>query len=175
MRISKIDISIYLKMSNTPAGAILQHIINKIDVTQKQLSVMTGVLPQHINALIKGTRRFSPESSLRIEAALGLETNGFFYTCQCNYDITMAKKAKQSKPDFNSLRKSTFWDVDLEKVDWDKGRRWAIQRVLEYGCKGDFAEIARLYGIDSVREEFARLKRSHNGNLLRNASNFGLL
>lgn len=162
-------------MKSTPAGAILLHILQRTGVSQKSLSDISGILPQHINALIKGTRRFSPKSSLAIEKALNLEPDGLFYICQCNYDVTQAKRASQQKPDTSKLRKSTFWDVDLEKVDWQKGKRWAIQRILQYGCISDFIEISKIYGRNSFVEELNRSKLLLQPDVRHNASTFGLL
>jgi len=175
MQITKVDISKYRQMTNTPAGAIMLHILRRMGMTQKKLSILAGICPQHINALIKGSRRFSPESSLAIEDALCLDSDGLFYACQCNYDVTLAKRERQKKPNIKKLRKSTFWDVDLEKVDWHKGKRWAISRVLEYGCLDDFIEISKLYGRQSFVSELAKSQNVFEPNVMRNASTFGLL
>lgn len=161
----------YLRMTETPAGAILRHVLGKLGVSQKRLSDIAGIRPQHVNALIMGSRRFSVESSLLIERVLGITIDGFFYKCQCNYDIAQAKKISQRKPDITKLRKSTFWDVDLEKVDWQRGKRWAILRVLEYGCESDINEIVRLYGRESFAAELganqavASVSMRHNASL----------
>lgn len=175
MKISEIDISCYEQMSETPAGAILRHILNRLGISQKELSHLSGISPQHINAFIMGTRRFSIKSSFKIEEALGIEPSGFFYKCQCNFDIEQLKKQMRRCPDISKLRKTTFWDVDLDKVNWQKGKRWAILRVLEYGCKGDFDEISSFYGRESFLSELKGYKRSLKGEILRNASLFNLL
>lgn len=175
MRFSKSDISNYQRMTDTPAGAIMNHILHRVGMPQKELSKLTGIIPQHINALIKGTRRFSIEYSFIIEGALGMEACGFFYKCQCNYDIEQAKKEKQKKPDISRLRKATFWDVNLEKVNWQKGKRWAILRVLEYGCIDDYEEISRFYGRKSFLIEFMEAQRKCSDAMMRNASLFGLI
>lgn len=154
---------------------MLQHILNRIGMQQKELSQLTGILPQHINSLIKGTRRFSVSSSLAIEDALGIDTDGLLYKCQCNFDISQAKKDRQRKPDLTKLRKTTFWDVDLEKIDWQKGKRWAILRVLEYGCQNDFDEIAKLYGRNSFISEINRHSNDLSPAILNNANLFGLI
>lgn len=175
MILSSQDIACYRKMNSTPAGAILLHILRRMGISQKRLSEISGIRPQHINALIKGTRRFSPSSSLLIESALNLDSDGLFYACQCNYDITMAKMARQLRPNIYKLRKSTFWDVDLEKVDWLKGKRWAILRVLQYGCINDFIEIAHIYGPQSFLEEINNGKILLEPGVRANAESFGLL
>lgn len=45
-----------------------------------------------------------------------------------------------------------FWDVDPEAIDFDKHRRWVVQRVLEYGRMEDWQAIRELYGLDGIVE-----------------------
>lgn len=175
MEISNIDISIYERMTETPAGAILRHILHRINMSQKELSIRADISTQHINALIKGTRRFSINSSFAIESSIGLEASGFFFKCQCNYDIRQKKKLMQKSPDISKLRRITFWDVNLEEVNWQKGKRWAILRVLEYGCKDDFDEISKFYGRESFLAEYNEYKGALRNVLLRNAVRFNLI
>jgi hypothetical protein len=47
---------------------------------------------------------------------------------------------------------SLFWDVAPEAVDFDKHRRWVVQRVLEYGRIEDWRAIRELYGLDGIAE-----------------------
>lgn len=170
-----VDISRYLRMTATPAGAILLHILKSIGMSQIELSKSTGIRPQHINSLIKGGRRFSPVSSLNIEKAIGIDYDGFFYMCQCNFDIGQYKKTMQNKPNISNLRKSTFWDVNLEEVDWKKGRRWAILRVLEYGTKEDIDELVNFYGVESFRNEIRQGSSLSSIHIQEKAVKFGLL
>lgn len=175
MKYLGMDISRYLRLQSTPAGAILQHILCRKNMTQKELSRLSGICTQHINAFIKGKRRFSVTSSMTIEKALGLDCDGLFYICQCRYDIAMEKKRLQSKPNIANICRATFWDVDLEKIDWQKGKRWAIQRVLEYGSESDYDEIVKFYGLDSIKKEIACFSDSLSFYARRNATKLGLL
>lgn len=175
MKTSQIDISCYERMTATPAGAILRHILHRLGLSQKEFSCLSGISPQHINAYIKGTRRFSIKTSFKIEETLGIEATGFFYKCQCNYDVEQIKKSMRKSPDISKLRKATFWDVNLEEVNWQIGKRWAILRVLEYGCKDDFDEISRFYGRESFLSELKGYKSDLKGEIIRNASRFNLL
>ena len=49
----------YIKSEKTSAGKVLEHILRKAKITQKQLSIKTGIYPQRINELIKGKRNFT--------------------------------------------------------------------------------------------------------------------
>ena len=147
------DIALYLSMPSVPAGAVLNRIIKKRKVSQVDLALKTGILPQRINDLIMGRRRFTPEISIQIEIALGIECEGLFYIIQANHDVYLSKMRNcNRKPNLSILSSSTFWDVDLQKVDWNKGRDWAIARVLEYGNREEVEEMCRFYGINAVKK-----------------------
>jgi hypothetical protein len=47
---------------------------------------------------------------------------------------------------------SLFWDVANETIDFEKHRRWVVQRVLEYGRIEDWRVIRELYGLEGVVE-----------------------
>lgn len=147
------DIALYLNMPSVPSGAVLNRIIKKRQLSQVELASKTGILPQRINDLIMGRRRFTPEISIQIEIALGIECEGLFYIIQANHDVYLSKMRNcNRKPNLSILSSSTFWDVDLQKVDWNKGRDWAIARVLEYGNREEVEEMCRFYGINAVKK-----------------------
>ncbi|WP_205600650.1 MULTISPECIES: hypothetical protein [unclassified Flavobacterium] len=52
-------------------------------------------------------------------------------------------------PNLSLLRKSLFWDTDINKIDWKKQYKAVIQRVFERGNEEEKLEIKRFYG-DSV-------------------------
>jgi plasmid maintenance system antidote protein VapI len=154
------DIALYLNMPSVPSGAVLNRIIKKRQLSQVELASKTGILPQRINDLIMGRRRFTPEISIQIEIALGIECEGLFYIIQANHDVYMSKiHSCQCKPNLETFSSSTFWDVDLQKVDWNKGRDWAIARVLEYGNREEVEEICRFYGSAIVKEIASKPQR----------------
>lgn len=150
----------YLNMPSVPAGAILHRIAYKQHMAQISLAQKTGIIPQRINDLIMGRRRFTPQNSFALEQALGIPEQGFFYKIQANHDIYQAQLSQnQPKPNLSLLSQTTFWDVDLSKIEWSKSQNWAIRRVLEYGTKDEVQELCRFYG----REAFARIGSNSKG------------
>lgn len=140
----------YLNMPSVPAGAILNRIARKQKLSQSMLAQKTGLIPQRINDLIMGRRRFTPHNSMVLEQALGIESDGFFYLIQAKHDVYQSYLTeKQSKPNLMLLSKTTFWDVDLTKIEWGKSQDWAIRRVLEYGSETEIKELCRFYGKDA--------------------------
>ena len=167
---------IYLNMSSVPAGAILYRITQQKHMHQTTLAQKTGLIPQRINDLIMGRRRFTPQNSIILEQALDISLQGFFYKIQANHDIYQAQLAgNQPKPNLSLLSQTTFWDVDLSKIEWMKSKDWVIRRVLEYGTKEEIEELHRFYGHDA----FAKIKDNPKGFMLydvvlKNLKNIGL-
>ena len=166
----------YLNMSSVPAGAILYRIALQKHMHQTTLAQKTGLIPQRINDLIMGRRRFTPQNSFMLEQALDISLQGFFYKIQANHDIYQARLSRnQPKPDLNKLTPTTFWDVDLSKLEWMKCQDWAIRRVLEYGTQEEIEELHRFYGHDA----FVNIKKNPKGFMLydvalKNLKNIGL-
>ena len=154
---------IYLNLPSVPAGAILYRIVQQKHISQIALAQKTKMIPQRINDLIMGRRRFTPQISFMLEQALGITSQGFFYKIQANFDIYQAQLAvSQHKPNLSLLSQTTFWEIDLSKIEWMKCQDWAIHRVLEYGTKEEIEELYRFYG----HEAFVKVKENPKGFML---------
>lgn len=92
-----------------------------------------------------------------LEQTLNIGIDGFFYIIQAKHDVYNEQKNSRltQGPNISILTKTTFWDVDLNNVDWPNCTDWAIRRVLEYGTTTEIKELARFYGADKVREVYA--------------------
>ncbi len=143
---------LYLEYHHIPAGAILQRILHKENMNQKQLAAISGLRPQRINDFILGKRRINAEFSFQLETALRIDLPGYFYILQANHDIftTYEKHTYRSAPDISKIRKTIFWDTDFKKIDWEKNYRSIIRRIFEYGDKTAITEIKEFYGIDRI-------------------------
>ncbi len=51
-----------------------------------------------------------------------------------------------------------FWDVDIAIIDFDKNKKWLVQRVLEYGLLKDWQIIYKYYGINEIAQISIQLK-----------------
>ncbi|MCF0180352.1 MAG: XRE family transcriptional regulator [Bacteroidales bacterium] len=146
----------YLQMKMVPAGIILERIIREQHRAKNEVAASAQLVPQRVNDLIRGTRRFTPKTSMALENALSIDIPGLFYLIQANHDVHLGIQENKSfnRPNLKILTKTTFWDVDLNKVDWSQCRKWAIRRVLEYGTPDEIREIDRFYGHDALLEIF---------------------
>ena len=154
-----VAISNYSKMKSVPAGAILDSIIKQQKRSKASVARDSDILPQRLNDLVMGARRFTVETSCRLEESLGIRETGFFYRHQAMHDVYLyeLEQKRREHPDFTVLTKTTFWDVRLEKIDWQAAKSWAIRRVLEYGEIEELSELERFYGHKALEQEYSRL------------------
>jgi len=132
-------------------GKIIDRALKKQNINQRQLAISINEHPQTINAIINGKRSMNTSLALKIEEKLGLE-EGFLMILQVHYDIKLAKKDENYKPNLLKLRKNTFWDTSLDKIDWKTMKRAVITRVFAYGTIEEQEEITRFYGKDEVEK-----------------------
>ena len=64
----------YLGYHHIPCGAVIDRIRAKEHLTQRELAERSGIYYQRINDFIAGRRRISPEQSLQLEKAFGIDT-----------------------------------------------------------------------------------------------------
>ena len=62
---------------------------------------------------------------------------------------------KKKKPIFE---KRIFWDVDFEKINYDKKANFVIERVFERGDVEDIRQCRRYYGDEKVTEALLNAK-----------------
>jgi len=161
----------YLTYHHIPCGAVLDRIRTKEHLTQRELALRSEIPYQRINDFIANRRRISPENSLRLEKALGLDYQCFFYQIQTNYEIFMAtsRLSKPVYPDISKFRKTLFWDTDFDTIDWQRNSEWIIQRVFEYGNESEIKETIRFYGkrkiintLKSIKDTWNSMNRTTN-------------
>jgi len=154
----------YLKYNHIPLGAILDRIMTKEQMSQRELALRSGIPYQRINDFIANRRRISPETSLRLEKVLNIDYQCFFYQVQTNYDIYLATKhiSEQLIPDRSKFRKALFWDTDFESIDWQHNSEWIIQRVFDYGNESEIKETIRFYGRKMVLNVLRTVKGTWN-------------
>lgn len=51
-----------------------------------------------------------------------------------------------------------FWDVDSNDLDFNRSKKFIIQRVLDYGLIDDWQIIFKLYGISEIAKIAIMLK-----------------
>lgn len=131
-------------------GIVLDREFKKRALQQRPFALSVGEHPQTLNAITKGRRKLNTALALKIEEKLGFE-EGTLALLQTYFDINEEKsKLKQISPKLSKLRKSLFWDTDIDKIDWSKQYRAVIQRVFERGNESERKEIIRFYGQEKI-------------------------
>nr|WP_129732211.1 hypothetical protein [Parabacteroides goldsteinii] len=50
----------------------------------------------------------------------------------------------------NQFSPHLFWDIDRNKLDWNKHRAYIVERVLEYGTLSDWKFLRSYMSIDEI-------------------------
>ena len=132
-------------------GKFVQRELKKHNFNQRQFALSINEYPQTLSAIINGKRRMNVELSLKIEEKLNLE-EGFLMTLQIHNDIKIAKFDENFKPDLSKIRKGTFWDTDLNKIDWKQMKIGVVKRIFSRGDEDEKEEITRFYGKSTVEK-----------------------
>lgn len=134
-------------------GLILDRELKKRNLKKGSFALSLPEYPQTIVAIIKGRRLLTTEVSLKIDRALDLE-EGTMYLLQAHYSINEEIKKERAiyRPDLSLLRKSLFWDTDIEKLDWQKQYKTIIKRIFERGDDQEKKVILDFYGSEKIKE-----------------------
>ncbi|GAB4029009.1 DUF6922 domain-containing protein [Spirosoma gilvum] len=52
-----------------------------------------------------------------------------------------------------NLSPTAFWDVDMQKLDYEVNAQFIIEKVMNYGLWADILEILHYYGHERVKAE----------------------
>lgn len=52
------------------------------------------------------------------------------------------------------IRKSLFWDYNMDLFDWQKMQIVVTKRVIERGTTEDFYGLLSLYGVENVKKNY---------------------
>ena len=132
-------------------GIILERELKKKNLKQAPFALSLQVYPQTLNAITKGKRAITPELSLKIDRALGLE-EGTMHILQAYYEIQKVRLETNKRPDLAVLRNALFWDTNIAKIDWEHQYKSVIKRVFERGNLQEKEEMIRFYGKEKVKE-----------------------
>jgi len=55
-------------------------------------------------------------------------------------------------PNINTFSPHLFWDVDRNKLNKEKDKKYIIRQVLEYGLMKDWKLLKEIYGLHTIAE-----------------------
>lgn len=139
-----------LKYKGIHPGIVLKRELRKRTLKQRPFAISIQEHPQTLNAIINGKRNLNIALALKIEEKLDLE-EGTLAILQTYYEIGKEKEKVEAEiPNLSLLRKSLFWDTDINKIKWRKQSNAVIKRVFERGSETEKDEIRRFYGKQKV-------------------------
>lgn len=129
-------------------GKFIEREINKRNINQRTLAHETNIPYQTINAIISGKRSITIDQASKLDKTLG-HFDGFFALLQTHYEIKKHKDKELESIYSESphIRKSLFWDVDFNNINWAKYKKAVIERVMERGNQEEKDEIKRYYSM----------------------------
>lgn len=137
-------------------GKMIERELLQKNMSQRQFALSIDEHPQTLSAIIKGKRKMNTDLSLKIEPQLGFD-EGFLMTLQVFHDIKLAKRDVNYHPDLSKIRKGTFWDTTIDRIDWNLMKKSIVQRIFSYGDEIEKEEITRFYGKDEVEQILAQV------------------
>ncbi|TFF39114.1 DUF6922 domain-containing protein [Mucilaginibacter psychrotolerans] len=51
------------------------------------------------------------------------------------------------------LSKQAFWDVDMDKIDYEKHALYVMEKVINRGSLEDIISVKKFYGDDKIKKE----------------------
>ena len=149
------------KIKGVPPGAVLGWALKKrrigTSVFAKDIGEYAGVLTD----VTKLRRGITPRLSIKLGQKLDV-AEYYFMLLQAYYLVDRERKENvlntQDTPDLSILRRQIFWDIDFDKLDFQRYKSYIIQRVFERGNKDEIQEIIRFYGKDECRKTIRQAK-----------------
>ncbi len=74
-----------------PGVMLLEDYLEPLGITQYQLAKAIGVQQTRISEIVRGKRRITPETGIRIARALG-HSDDFWIQLQADFDMRMARR-----------------------------------------------------------------------------------
>ncbi|MDR6781607.1 plasmid maintenance system antidote protein VapI [Pedobacter africanus] len=144
-------------------GLILERELKKRKLKKRPFALSLPEYPQIINDITKGKRNLTPEVSLKIDRALGLE-EGTMYLLQAYYTIKaeQLKERIKQRPDLSLFRKALFWDTDPNKLDWARQYKSIIRRIFERGDSREKQAVLDFYGKERIKQVIGTTSVSGN-------------
>ncbi|MDR0604238.1 MAG: plasmid maintenance system antidote protein [Bacteroidales bacterium] len=148
------------KLKGVHPGAVLGWELKNRSIESKQFALSLDEHPQTVNAVMKGRRKMNPSLSIKLGKALDTDPE-YFMLLQVYYEIekerTETLLKNQPKPDLSKLRKTLFWDTNIDRIDWEKQKKAVIGRIFERGNETEIMEIISFYGETTVKQELSNI------------------
>ena len=137
------------KYRDVHPGRVIEREYIKRNISQRELAAEIGEHYQTLNAVINGRRKLTLELARKLDLAFRFEP-GTLYVLQAYYEAEKyrLKRVDELPKVAPNIRKVVFWDVDFDKINWLRYKKFALDRVFERGSAEEKKEILRFYDMD---------------------------
>lgn len=140
----------YCKYRGIPVSAIIKRDLQKLQMTQKSFAAQIGMSYRYFNRLLNTTCKFPVKAEIAIENILGYEIS--FISNLRNQQIEYDRQEESIlRPVLGKtlplIRKCVFWDINPDKLDWSRHRKFIIARVNEYGNDEEKQSVMSFYNL----------------------------
>lgn len=162
---SNITYEQYFKMHDSSANAILKRILISLGKSLDDIAKLFQISINEAEFYLT-QKRLNEKDSAILSEYLKIGTKDYFIILQQNHDRYLKDNERSIKdtPNLTKIRKSTFWDVNIQMLDWRKGYKFVISRIYEYGNDTEKEEIKEYYGqniVDVVLSEKNNMESRH--------------
>lgn len=151
----------YTKMHDASANAILKRILISLGKNMQDIAQLFQISLNEAELYLT-RKRLDDRDSAILSEYLKIGSKDYFIILQKNHDLYLERNElnQTNIPNLHKIRKSTFWDSNIELLDWGKGYKFIISRVYEYGNDMEKEEINRFYGRNIINEVLAENEKN---------------
>lgn len=80
----------------SPPGWSLEELLEERGLSQAELARQTGFTPKHVNGVVKGRARISPDFALALERVLGTPAD-FWLVRDAHYQLHLARQSDRPR------------------------------------------------------------------------------
>ena len=127
-----------------PVELIIKKDLRKNGLTQRKLAQLLDMSYNLLNSSLNGHRLFKKDEAYRIESLFNYEKN-FIIKLQEIRKTAEASCTKNTSLTVPTIRACVFWDVEMNKLDWQRHRRFIVERISIYGSQEEKDKVNDYY------------------------------
>lgn len=123
----------------THPGESLSDALLVLGISQKDLSLRTGLTEKHISEIVRGLSPITSETAIKLEFSLSIDAS-FWLNLQAHYDETMARIEHQKQVNMDAASLKLFPYREMCKLGWVPMANSITERVTN---------LLRFFGVDT--------------------------
>lgn len=142
-----------------PPGEYLEEVLSELGLQQSELARRMGRPPQLVNEIIKGEKTITPETSIQLEAVLGVPAY-FWGNLESEYRLIKANQAEVENITSEIPLLDKFPYIELSKLELVEKTRDSLKKVNNLRRFFGVASLSNLEGIKEYSPAFRQSTRN---------------